>query len=132
MDVQCYKCKTVAKVDLDQVPLGKSYVSCPRCHARIDFFKKVVPGSNLSNLAEVRFMAEGDDLSEQFCEAGEEWRVVDVVEPCPEKGKGKKCEVENMGRCPNQRLVLRLSGKKSFYRTCLYRNGRKIFEKSSN
>ncbi len=69
---------------------------------------------------------------ERFCERGELWRVINVVQPCPEKGKGKPCEIENKGRCPNQRLIVRLRFEKSLYKTCLYRRGRRIFEKSED
>jgi len=55
--------------------------------------------------------------------------VIRVVEPCPDRGKGRACELENRGRCPNQRLVVRLSHNKTLYKTCLYRRGRKIFDK---
>jgi len=58
--------------------------------------------------------------------------VINVLQPCPEKGKGKPCELENMGRCPNQRLIVRLRFEKSLYKTCLYRAGRRIFDKSED
>jgi hypothetical protein len=68
-------------------------------------------------------------LNERLAESGELWRVMDVVEPCPDKGKGRSCEGDNRGRCPNQRLVVRLSRDKKLYKTCLYRGGRRIFDK---
>jgi len=74
-------------------------------------------------------MADGSGLMERYCEPGEQWRVIDVMHPCPERGKHRACELENKGRCPNQRLVLRLRREKVLYKSCLYRKGRKIFEK---
>jgi len=83
----------------------------------------------VTNLTGLRFLGSGDDLLDRFCEPGEMWRVVEVLEPCPDKGKGRHCELENRGRCPNQRLVVRLRRDKTLYKTCLYRKGRRIFEK---
>jgi hypothetical protein len=83
----------------------------------------------LRNLAGLRFSGSADELMERFCEPGEFWRVVKVLQPCPEKGKGRACELENKGRCPNQRLMVRLRFEKTVYKTCLYRRGRRIFEK---
>ncbi len=73
-------------------------------------------------------MLGGDAFDDKYCEPGELWRVVEVVEPCPDRGQDKACEIENHGRCPNQRLLLRLSGDRILHKTCLYRKGKKVFE----
>ena len=101
---------------------------CPNCHCRINIFKSVAIGSIVKNLTNLRFLGGEDNFNDRFCEAGEMWRVVDVVEPCPDKGKGRSCEAHNKGRCPNQRMVIRLSRDITLYKTCLYRNGRRIFD----
>ncbi len=119
----------MAKLGDGKVPIGRSYIVCPKCECRINIFKSFKVGSTVKNLTGLRFLGDSDDLSERFCEPGELWRVIDVVEPCPDKGKGRACEQENRGRCPNQRLVLRLSREKTVYKTCLYRKGRRIFDK---
>ncbi len=112
-----------------KVPVGRSYIICPECTARINIFKSVSAGAVVTNLTGLRFFGAGDGLLDRFCEPGEMWRVVEVVEPCPDKGKGRTCEIENKGRCPNQRLVVRLHRDKTLYKTCLYRRGRRIFDK---
>ncbi len=129
MEVKCAKCSNVAVLRDERVPLGKSYILCPRCRSRINIFKGVKAGSVLTNLTGVRFSGSADELMERFCEPGEFWRVVKVLQPCPEKGKGRSCEMENKGRCPNQRLMVRLRFEKTVYKTCLYRKGRRIFGK---
>ncbi len=92
-------------------------------------FKGVAVGSVITNVVNLRFLATSGVLEERFAEAGELWRVVNVIEPCPDKGKGRSCEAENRGRCPNQRLVVRLSRDTTIYKTCMYRRGRKIFDR---
>jgi hypothetical protein len=92
-------------------------------------FKGVAVGSVITNVVNLRFLASCGVLEERFAEAGELWRVVNVIEPCPDKGKGRSCETENRGRCPNQRLVVRLSRDTTIYKTCMYRRGRKIFDR---
>ncbi len=104
---------------------------CPHCEARINIFKGFPVGAGVENMTGLRFLRDEDgSLSEQYCEPGEIWRVVEVIQPCPDKGKGRPCEDENRGRCPNQRLILRLSRDKTLYKTCLYRKGRRIFDRS--
>ncbi len=132
MKATCIKCEAVCQLRDEKIPLGKSYILCPVCNARINIFKGVRAGSVLMNLTGLRFSGSAEELMERFCERGELWRVINVVQPCPEKGKGKTCELENMGRCPNQRLIVRLRFEKSLYKTCLYRRGRRIFEKSED
>lgn len=112
-----------------RVPMGRSYVLCPACSARINIFKSPQAGSVITNLTGLRFLGEGDGLMERFCEPGELWRVIDVVEPCPDKGRGRSCERDNRGRCPNQRLVVRLRQEKTVYKTCMYRKGCRIFDR---
>jgi DNA-directed RNA polymerase subunit RPC12/RpoP len=129
MELTCSKCRRSARVPDAKVPVGRSYIVCPRCSSRINIFKTPQAGSIITNLTGLRFLGEGDDLTERFCEPGEMWRVVDVVNPCPDKGRGRSCELENKGRCPNQRLVVRLRRDKTLYKTCLYRKGRRIFDK---
>ena len=84
----------------------------------------------MTNLTGLRFLKNEGELSEEYCGPGELWRVVEVIQPCPDKGKGRACEVENKGRCPNQRLILRLSRDKTLYKTCMYRKSRRIFDRS--
>ncbi len=132
MQATCAKCEAVCQLSDDKIPLGKSYILCPSCNSRITIFKGVRAGSVLMNLTGLRFSGSAKELLERFCERGELWRVINVVQPCPEKGKGKPCEIENMGRCPNQRLIVRLRSEKDLYKTCLYRRGRRIFEKSDD
>lgn len=130
MDVKCANCSTVSRLPDSKVPVGRSYILCPTCDHRINIFKGVRVGSIVNNLIGLRFLGANDDLNERFCEPGEFWRVVNIVEPCPDKGKGRACERDNHGRCPNQRLVVRLRRDKTLYKTCLYRGGRRIFDKS--
>ncbi len=130
MEVTCANCDILLNLPDDKVPVGKSYIVCPRCNSRINIFMSVTPGAVVTNLSGLRFLGDNDDLNDRFCDPGELWRVVEVVEPCPDRGKGRACEVENRGRCPNQRLVIRLRGDKTRYKTCLYRQGRRIFDKN--
>jgi hypothetical protein len=129
MELTCSKCRRSARVPDAKVPVGRSYIVCPTCSARINIFKTPQAGSIITNLTGLRFLGEGDDFMERFCEPGELWRVVDIGHPCPDKGRGRSCEMENKGRCPNQRLVVRLRRDKTLYKTCLYRKGRRIFDK---
>jgi len=129
MELTCSNCGKSTRVSESKVPVGRSYIVCPKCSSRINIFKTVQAGAIITNLTGLRFMGEGDGLTERFCEPGELWRVVDVVQPCPDKGSGRSCEEENKGRCPNQRLVVRLRRDKMLYKTCLYRKGRRIFAK---
>ncbi len=130
MEVTCSKCHILLNLPDEKVPVGRSYVICPRCSSRINLFMSVRPGAVVTNLTGLRFLGDTGDLDDRFCDPGELWRVVEVVEPCPDKGKGRACEVENRGRCPNQRLVIRLRGGKTQYKTCLYRQARHIFDKN--
>ena len=130
MEVTCSKCHILLNLPDEKVPVGRSYVVCPRCSSRINIFMSVRPGAVVTNLTGLRFLGNNEDLNDRFCDPGELWRVVEVVEPCPDKGKGRACEVENRGRCPNQRLVIRLRGDKTRYKTCLYRQGRRVFDKN--
>jgi len=132
MDVTCASCGTVANVPDDKIPIGKSYLLCPECQSRINIFKGFPVGALIENLTGVRFFAEDEGLSDSHCEPRELWRVVDVIQPCPDKGKDRSCERDNRGRCPNQRLILRLHKDKnrSLFKTCLYRKGRRIFDKA--
>ena len=114
-----------------KIPIGRSYFLCPSCDARVNVFKGLQPGNIVTNLVGVRFFRDGDDFHEEYCEPGELWRVVRVTQPCPDKGEDRECEIKNKGRCPNQRLILRLDRDKMLYRTCLYRNGRRIFDRTS-
>jgi hypothetical protein len=93
-------------------------------------FKGFQEGALVKNLVGVRFFREEEMFHEEYCPPGELWHVVRVTQPCPDRGEDKECEVKNRGRCPNQRLVLRLDRDNVLYKTCLYRNGRKIFDKS--
>jgi hypothetical protein len=111
------------------VPVGRSYIVCPGCGSRINIFKSLRIGAVVTNLTGLRFLGSDDGLLDKFCEPGEVWKVVEVVEPCPDRGRGRACEEENQGRCPNQRLVVRLRRDKTLYKTCLYRKGRRIFDK---
>jgi hypothetical protein len=130
MDVKCNKCATVSNIPDGEIPIGRSYILCPECETRINLFKGFPVGAAIQNLAGLRFFSNGENLSDRYCEPGEVWRVVDVIQPCPDKGKGRACEIENKGRCPNQRLLIRLSRDKTVYKTCLYRKGRRIFDRS--
>lgn len=127
MELQCQKCGMLTELTDTRVPIGRSYLLCPSCGARVSIFKGVIAGATVQNLLGVRFIDDSQDLHDRFCEPGEQWRVVQVVQPCPEKGKGRPCELENLGRCPNQRLYVRLPRETVIYRTCLYRKGRQIF-----
>jgi hypothetical protein len=129
VEVKCTTCRTSSRLVDARVPVGRSYIICPECAQRINIFKSVSVGAVVTNLLGLRFLGDGDGLLDRFCEPGEMWRVVDVVEPCPDKGKGRSCEMENRGRCPNQRLVVRLRRDRTLYKTCLYRKGRRIFDK---
>lgn len=129
MNVRCPKCGAVLQI-ADRVPVGRSFAMCSRCGARVNIFAEPSPGSVMCNLAGVRFIHQTNCLNDVFCEPGELWKVIQVVRPCPDKGKGKACELENRGKCPNQRLLVKpMSLDRTYYRTCLYRKGRKIFEK---
>ncbi len=129
MEVTCTKCGSLSHIPDANVPIGRSYMICPNCRTRINIFKGFSVGATIQNLAGVRFFADENQFHEEYCEAGRMWRVVDVVQPCPDKGRGRACELENRGRCPNQRLILRLSGCRTLFKTCLYRGGRRIFDK---
>lgn len=131
MEVTCRHCGSVLRVPDDRLPVGRSLVQCPKCKRRLRVFVGVPVGAVLTNLTGVRFLAGTSDLMDKFCDPGETWRVVKVVDPCPDKGKGRPCELQNCGRCPNQRLVVRLSRDMSLYKTCLYRRGWRIFDTSS-
>jgi hypothetical protein len=122
----------VSNVPDDKIPIGKSYLLCPECKSRINIFKGFPIGALVENLTGVRFFAEAEGLSDRHCEPRELWRVVDVIQPCPDMGKGRTCERENRGRCPNQRIILRLHKDRntSLFKTCLYRKGRRIFDKA--
>jgi len=111
-----------------EIPVGRSFMVCPQCQARINIFKGFPVGAIVQNLSGLRFMRNDGELCEHYCEPGELWRVVDVISPCPDKGRGRSCEAENSGRCPNQRIILRLRRDKILYKTCLYRKGRRIFD----
>lgn len=124
----CPKCGTVSKVSDQDVPLGWSFIVCPACKDRIDIFKGAQVGMVLKNLAGMRFFAETDSLMDRYCEPGELWRVTEVIEPCPDKGRGRACEIQNRGRCPNQRLIVRLVRDTAEHKTCLYRKARLIFD----
>ncbi len=128
--VTCSKCHILMNLPDENVPIGRSYVICPSCGSRHNVFGSLKPGVAVINLTGLRFLADDENLDDRFCEAGELWRVMEVVEPCPDKGKGRDCEAENRGRCPNQRLVIRPRGEKTRYKTCLYRKGARIFDKS--
>jgi hypothetical protein len=125
----CLRCKTVSILPEDKVPIGRSYILCPTCSARINIFKSVRAGTILKNLCGLRFQGPGDELADIYSEPGEQWRVVRVIEPCPDKGRGRACELQNKGRCPNQRLMLRRRKETAVYKTCLYRQGRRLFDK---
>jgi predicted Zn finger-like uncharacterized protein len=126
--ILCAHCGALSRLSDNKIPVGRSYVVCPNCASRINIFKSVAIGSIVRNLTNLRFLGGDNNFNDRFCEAGEMWRVVDVVEPCPDKGKGRSCEAQNRGRCPNQRMVVRLSRDSVLYKTCLYRNGRRIFD----
>lgn len=130
VEVVCSKCRTASDVPEEKVPVGRSYFVCPKCEARINIFKGLQEGSLVINLVGVRFFDEGDEFSEVYCEPGEFWTVMKVTQPCPDRGDDKSCELNNKGRCPNQRLLMRLERNKKLYKTCLYRNGRKVFDKT--
>jgi hypothetical protein len=130
VEVTCSKCHILLNLPDEKVPVGRSYVICPKCGSRINIFMSVRPGAVVTNLTGLRFLGDNENLNDRFCDPGELWRVIEVVEPCPDKGKGRACEAENRGRCPNQRLVIRLRGEKIRYKTCLYRQGRRVFDKN--
>ncbi|MDQ7785839.1 MAG: hypothetical protein RDU20_23360 [Desulfomonilaceae bacterium] len=130
MDVKCSHCGIVSSVRDDKVPIGRSYFLCPGCNRRVNVFKGLQEGSVVKNLVGFRFFRDGEGFNEAYAEPGELWHVVKVTQPCPDKGDDRACERENKGRCPNQRLLMRLDRDDSFYRTCLYRNGRKLFDRS--
>jgi hypothetical protein len=131
MQVACANCGVKSDVANKKVPLGRSYFLCPSCGSRINIFKGLQPGALVTNLVGIRFLREGEGFHEEYCEPGELWRVVHVTEPCPDRGDDKDCERKNKGRCPNQRLVVLLERDQTLYRTCLYRNGRRIFDKAA-
>ncbi len=128
MEVVCEKCKTLSRILDAKIPLGRSYFICPPCGSRINVYKGCSPGMSLENLAGVRFFRGEESFLEEFRDRGHEWRVVEAIRPCPIKGTQKKCELENKGRCPNERLVLRLRHDRMLYKSCLYREGRRIFD----
>jgi hypothetical protein len=130
MEITCSKCGTRSNLPDEKIPIGRSYTQCPKCEARINIFKGFPVGALVQNQAGLRFLRGEDELYEEYCEPGELWRVVEVIQPCPDKGTGRACELENKGRCPNQRLILRLTRDKILYKTCLYRKGRRIFDKA--
>jgi len=130
MDLTCSKCGTLTQLPDRKIPIGRSYFLCPNCDARINLFIGLRPGTLITNLVGVRFFRETDEFYEEYCEPGELWRVVKVTQPCPDQGEDKACEVNNKGRCPNQRLIVRLERNGQLYRTCLYRNGRRLFDKT--
>jgi DNA-directed RNA polymerase subunit RPC12/RpoP len=130
MEVKCTHCGTASTVLDEKVPIGRSYFICPACDHRVNVFKGLKEGSMVKNLVGVRFFREDEGFHEEYCEPGELWHVVKVTQPCPDKGDDRECERNNKGRCPNQRLLMRLDRDNSFYRTCLYRNGRKLFDKT--
>ncbi|MDQ7785854.1 MAG: hypothetical protein RDU20_23435 [Desulfomonilaceae bacterium] len=129
MELRCKTCGTFSELFEGKVPIGRSFLLCPRCGSRVNVFKGAQAGAALLNLVGMRFLGDREHLEDRFCEPGEQWRVVSVAEPCPDRGKGKACEIENEGRCPNQRMYIRLPTEHSIYRTCLYRKGRKLFDK---
>ncbi len=130
MEVKCSHCGTVSTVHDQKVPIGRSYFVCPGCSSRVNVFKGLQEGSVVKNLVGVRFFRDGEGFNEAYAEPGQLWHVVKVTQPCPDKGENRECERKNKGRCPNQRLLMRLDRDNSFYRTCLYRNGRKLFDKT--
>ncbi len=131
MKVTCAQCGSISDIPDSKIPIGRSYFLCPSCDARVNVFKGLQPGNIVTNLVGVRFFRDGDDFHEEYCEPGELWRVVRVTQPCPDKGEDRECEIKNKGRCPNQRLILRLERDNLLYRTCLYRGGRRIFDRTS-
>ncbi len=129
MDLTCAKCGAVSTVPDQKIPLGRSYILCPSCEQRINIFKGLAEGATVENTVGLRFLRYDEDFHEEFCGPGEMWRVVQAITPCPDKGLHKSCELDNRGRCPNQRLILRLLRDRSLYKSCLYRKGRRIFAK---
>ncbi len=113
-----------------EVPIGRSYLLCPHCEARINIFKSFQLGATIRSVLGLRFLKESNDLFEEHCEPGQLWKVIDLITPCPDKGLGKACELENKGKCPNQRMLIRPVDKKTVYRSCLYRKGRRVFDKA--
>ncbi len=132
MEVTCQKCKSVSDIPDRKIPIGRSYTICPVCQSRINIFKGLPVGAIIQNLIGMRMLRDGDEFCEQYIEPGEFWRVVDVIAPCPDKGHGRACEIENQGRCPNQRLIVRLRRDRTRYRTCLYRRRRRIFDRADH
>ncbi|MFC1836393.1 zinc-ribbon domain-containing protein [Thermodesulfobacteriota bacterium] len=131
MEVTCHKCKSVSNVTDSKVPVGRSYMLCPTCRTRINMFKGVKPGVMLTNLMGLRFQRYGEDFHEVYCEPGELWKVIEVTEPCPHKDEDEECERRNKGACPNQSLIVRLNRDRQLYSTCLYRLGRRLFDKAT-
>ncbi len=129
MELTCTQCGTISKIPSSRLPYGRSYTQCPGCGIRLNIFKGFRVGQLIRNLAGIRFLRSDGNigLDEEYCDPGENWRVEAIVEPCPDKGKARSCEMDNFGRCPNQRMVVRLSGDKRLHKTCMYRGGRKIF-----
>ncbi len=128
MQVTCAKCRSRSSIPDALIPIGRSFMLCPECGSRINIFKSLPVGAVVQNLTGLRFLRDEGEFCEQHCEPGELWRVVDVFSPCPDRGKGRDCERENRGRCPNQRLMLRLRKDRVLYKTCLYRKGRRVFD----
>lgn len=130
MNATCSKCGKETELTDAKVPTGRSYFICGKCKSRINVFKGFQQGSQVTNTVGLRFMRNGEGFHQEYCEPGGLWRVEKVRQPCPYKGEDKSCEEENRGRCPNQLLVLRLERDSALYGTCMYRNGRKIFDKT--
>ncbi|MFH0822850.1 MAG: hypothetical protein V2B18_08860 [Pseudomonadota bacterium] len=130
MDVKCAKCATRMSVPDQKVPVGRSYIVCPKCDSRINIFKGLPVGTIVRNILGVRFFKDAGDFHDEFCEPGELWRIEEIIQPCPDREKGKSCEAENKGRCPNQKLVLRRLRDGTVHTSCLYRKGRRVFDKS--
>lgn len=131
MEVMCSNCQAIADVPDGKVPVGRSYFICPTCGHRVNVFKGLVPGAVVQNLVGVRFLKGTDQFNEEYCEPGRLWRVVEVGTDCPHKLEDKHCERKHGSPCRNQRLVMKPERGKGLYTTCLYRNGRRIFDRAS-
>lgn len=130
MDFTCSTCRGVSSIDDEKIPIGRSYFICPECQSRVNVFKGLQEGSVVKNVVGLRFFRDEGTFHEEYCAPGELWHVVKVTQPCPDKGDDRECELRNNGRCPNQRLIMRLDRDNVLYRTCLYRNGRKVFDRT--
>ena len=130
MDLVCKRCQSLSAIDDEKIPVGRSYFICPSCGDRVNVFKGLQVGAVVKNVVGLRFFRDGGTFHEEYCPPGELWHVVKVTQPCPEKGEDRECERTNRGRCPNQRLIMRLDRDNVLYRTCLYRNGRKVFDRT--